>query len=94
MSPPDGMIGRVMLSFAMKKNFPDAAVLAAAAICLRMSTESQNYSTHHQRAAIAQYAKDNAMIIVREYVDDGKSGLDIKRRLEGSVALSAAKRIF
>jgi hypothetical protein len=50
------------------------------AIYLRVSTESQNYSTQHQRAAIAQYARDNAMEIVREYVDDGRSGLDIKRR--------------
>lgn len=64
----------------MKKNFPDSAALAPAAIYLRMSTESQNYSTYHQRAAIAQYAQDNAMKIVREYTDDGKSGLDIRRR--------------
>lgn len=63
----------------MKKHIPGAA-LTPAAIYLRMSTESQNYSTHHQRAGIAQYARDNAMEIVREYADDGKSGLDIRRR--------------
>jgi DNA invertase Pin-like site-specific DNA recombinase len=59
----------------------DATVTSTpAAIYLRMSTESQNYSTQHQRAAIAQYARDNAMEIVREYADNGKSGLDIRRR--------------
>ncbi|MCS0599330.1 recombinase family protein [Massilia agri] len=47
---------------------------------VRMSTESQDYSTDHQRAMIHQYAAANCMPIVREYVDDGKSGLDIKRR--------------
>jgi DNA invertase Pin-like site-specific DNA recombinase len=64
----------------MKKNASGAAAITPAAIYLRMSTESQNYSTQHQRAAIAQYARDNAMEIVREYGDDGKSGLDIRRR--------------
>jgi DNA invertase Pin-like site-specific DNA recombinase len=63
----------------MKKHIPNVA-LTPAAIYLRMSTESQNYSTHHQRAAIAQYACENRMEIVRVYADDGKSGLDIKRR--------------
>lgn len=63
----------------MKKHIP-SATLTPAAIYLRMSTDSQNYSTHHQRAAIAQYAQDNAMEVVREYVDEGKSGLDIRRR--------------
>jgi DNA invertase Pin-like site-specific DNA recombinase len=45
-----------------------------------MSTESQNYSTDHQRAAITEYARVNGMTIIREYADEGKSGLDIKRR--------------
>jgi DNA invertase Pin-like site-specific DNA recombinase len=70
----------VVLWLTMKKNASDAAAITPAAIYLRMSTESQNYSTQHQRAAIAQYARDNAMEIVREYGDDGKSGLDIRRR--------------
>jgi len=47
---------------------------------VRMSTESQDYSTDHQRAAIRQYAAARGILIIREYVDDGKSGLDIKRR--------------
>lgn len=51
-----------------------------AAMYVRMSTESQDYSTDHQRAQIRQYAAFHSIEIVREYVDDGKSGLDIKRR--------------
>jgi DNA invertase Pin-like site-specific DNA recombinase len=63
----------------MRKSASVNAVIPAA-IYLRVSTESQNYSTRHQRAAIAEYVRANSMTIVREYVDDGKSGLDIKRR--------------
>lgn len=45
-----------------------------------MSTESQNYSTDHQRAKIYEYAANHGLEVVREYVDEGKSGLDIRRR--------------
>ncbi|WP_020657022.1 recombinase family protein [Massilia niastensis] len=51
-----------------------------AVMYVRMSTESQDYSTDHQRAKIREYAAACRMRIIREYVDDGKSGLDIKRR--------------
>ena len=51
-----------------------------AVLYVRMSTESQDYSTDHQRANIRAYAAAHAIQIIREYVDDGKSGLDIKRR--------------
>ncbi len=51
-----------------------------AAIYVRMSTENQNYSTDHQRAKIHEYAAANCIDIVREYVDEAKSGLDIRRR--------------
>lgn len=51
-----------------------------AVLYVRMSTESQDYSTDHQRAKIREYAAAHAIQIIREYVDDGKSGLDIKRR--------------
>ncbi|WP_442123817.1 recombinase family protein [Massilia sp. 2TAF26] len=47
---------------------------------VRMSTESQDYSTDHQRAKIREYAAAHDIPIIREYVDDGKSGLDIKGR--------------
>ena len=69
-----------VLSLAMRKKVSGTAAMIPAAIYLRVSTESQNYSTRHQRAAIEQYARDNSMEIVREYADDGKSGLDIRRR--------------
>lgn len=51
-----------------------------AVIYVRMSTERQDYSTDHQRAKIREYAAAYGLPIIREYVDDGKSGLDIKRR--------------
>lgn len=51
-----------------------------AVMYVRMSTESQDYSTDHQRARIREYAASRAIEIIREYVDDGKSGLDIRRR--------------
>jgi len=52
----------------------------AAAMYLRASTENQNYSTQHQRMAIAEFAAQNSLALVREYIDEGKSGLDIRRR--------------
>lgn len=51
-----------------------------AVMYVRMSTESQDYSTDHQRASIREYAAARDIEIIREYVDDGKSGLDIRRR--------------
>lgn len=51
-----------------------------AVMYVRMSTESQDYSTDHQRARIREYAAARDIAIIREYVDDGKSGLDIRRR--------------
>lgn len=51
-----------------------------AVMYVRMSTESQDYSTDHQRARIQEYATARNISIIREYVDDGKSGLDIRRR--------------
>jgi DNA invertase Pin-like site-specific DNA recombinase len=51
-----------------------------AVMYVRMSTESQDYSTDHQRAKIQEYACTHGIAIIREYADDGKSGLDIKRR--------------
>lgn len=54
--------------------------LKRGAMYVRMSTEKQDYSIDHQRAKIREYASIHGISIVREYVDDGKSGLDIKRR--------------
>jgi len=51
-----------------------------AAIYVRMSTEHQKYSTENQRDLIDEYAVKNNMEIVRDYADDGKSGLKLAGR--------------
>ncbi len=61
-------------------NLTITEISTPAAIYLRVSTENQNYSTQHQRAAIVTYAASHSLHIVAEYIDEGKSGLDIRRR--------------
>ena len=51
-----------------------------AAQYVRMSTELQRYSTQNQAAAIAAYAQQRDLTIVRTYVDPGRSGVRINRR--------------
>jgi len=51
-----------------------------AAQYVRMSTELQRYSIQNQAAAIAAYAQQRNLSIVRTYVDEGRSGLRIKGR--------------
>ena len=46
-----------------------------AAQYVRMSTDMQKYSTENQAAAIAAYAAERRLSIVRTYVDHGRSGL-------------------
>jgi DNA invertase Pin-like site-specific DNA recombinase len=53
-------------------------ILAAAYV--RMSTEHQQYSTSNQMDVISEYAKRRGMQIVKEYSDEGKSGLNIQGR--------------
>jgi DNA invertase Pin-like site-specific DNA recombinase len=55
----------------------------AAAQYVRMSTEHQRYSTENQSNAIAQYAEQHNLTVVRTYCDKAKSGL----RIEGRDAL-------
>ena len=57
-----------------------SAVPGRAAMYVRMSTESQNFSTENQRTKIRAYAALAGLQVVREYADEGKSGLDIKGR--------------
>jgi len=45
-----------------------------------MSTEHQQYSTSNQMDVIRDYAKRRGMQIVKEYSDEGKSGLNIQGR--------------
>ncbi|KJC43931.1 hypothetical protein UB31_22320 [Bradyrhizobium sp. LTSP849] len=51
-----------------------------------MSTDHQRYSTQNQAAAIAVYAAQHDLVIVRTYADEGRSGLRIDRR-EGLIEL-------
>ncbi|MGO8925921.1 MAG: recombinase family protein [Limisphaerales bacterium] len=55
-----------------------------AAVYVRMSTEHQQYSTLNQMQVIQEFAKRRGLRIVREYSDDGKSGLKMQGR--GSLA--------
>ncbi|MGY3506325.1 DNA invertase Pin-like site-specific DNA recombinase [Bradyrhizobium sp. USDA 4471] len=45
-----------------------------------MSKESQKYSPDNQRNVIASYAADRGLSVVREYFDEGRSGLTIAGR--------------
>ena len=47
---------------------------------VRMSTEHQQYSTSNQMDVIREYAKRRGLDIVKEYSDEGKSGLNIQGR--------------
>src|SRR5436190_3131932 len=51
-----------------------------AAAYVRMSTEHQQYSTSNQMDVIREYAKRRGLEIVKEYSDEGKSGLNIAGR--------------
>lgn len=51
-----------------------------AAQYVRMSTELQRYSIQNQAAAIAAYAQQQNLTIVRTYIDEGRSGLRLKGR--------------
>lgn len=57
-----------------------------AAQYVRMSTDHQHFSTQNQAAAIAVYAAQHDLTIVRTYTDEGRSGLRIERR-EGLIEL-------
>ena len=51
-----------------------------AAQYLRMSTELQRYSLEFQTAVIRSYAEKHAFIVVKTYIDAGKSGVVLKHR--------------
>ena len=54
--------------------------LRRAAQYVRMSTDHQEYSIQGQKEAIAEYALNHDIQIVRTYADEHKSGLTMKRR--------------
>jgi DNA invertase Pin-like site-specific DNA recombinase len=47
---------------------------------VRMSTDHQRYSIDNQSDALAAYAVDHGMAIVRSYTDPGRSGLTLVKR--------------
>src|SRR5437762_4223383 len=51
-----------------------------AAAYVRMSTEHEQYSTSNQMDVIKEYAKRRGLEIIKEYSDEGKSGLNIQGR--------------
>lgn len=52
-----------------------------AAQYVRMSTDQQRYSTENQAVAIAAYALERNLTIVRTYIDQARSGLRFKNRI-------------
>ena len=51
-----------------------------AASYVRTATKPQQDSISNQMCAIREYAKRNGMQIVKEYFDEGKSGLNVQNR--------------
>ncbi len=51
-----------------------------AAMYVRMSTEHQQYSIVNQADAVEKYAAEHELIIVKRFVDSGKSGLTLAGR--------------
>jgi DNA invertase Pin-like site-specific DNA recombinase len=45
-----------------------------------MSTDHQQYSPENQKAAIAAYACEHDIDIVKTYEDDGRSGVTLRHR--------------
>jgi DNA invertase Pin-like site-specific DNA recombinase len=58
----------------------EAPELLRAAQYMRMSTEHQQYSVANQSAALALYAAAHRIVVVRSFIDYGKSGICIKGR--------------
>src|SRR5689334_24164935 len=58
----------------------EESLLHRTAAYVRMSTEHQQYSTSNQMDVIREYAKRRGLEIVKEYSDEGKSGLNIQGR--------------
>jgi DNA invertase Pin-like site-specific DNA recombinase len=59
-----------------------------AAQYLRVSTERQEYSIGFQSAGIATYAQEHNFTVRETYIDEAKSGLEIKHR-KGSLSTTS-----
>ncbi|MDX6463723.1 MAG: hypothetical protein QOE55_7420 [Acidobacteriaceae bacterium] len=60
---------------------PSVLTAGRAAMYVRMSTEHQQYSTENQADAIQKYASRRNLVIVKTFVDHGRSGLTLSGRL-------------
>ena len=65
----------------MRQTSSPGAKAGRAAMYVRMSTEHQQYSTENQSDAIERYAVRKNLVIVKKFIDYGKSGLTLTRRL-------------
>jgi DNA invertase Pin-like site-specific DNA recombinase len=63
-----------------RARLPQSQTALRAAQYVRMSTDYQRYSIQNQAAAIAAYAQQRNLTIIRTYIDEGRSGLRIKGR--------------
>jgi DNA invertase Pin-like site-specific DNA recombinase len=63
------------------ENLPLADKTGRAAMYVRMSTEHQQYSTENQADVIQKYAIQRHLVIVKRFVDYGRSGLTLTGRL-------------
>lgn len=74
----DAVSGTAKPRAGTRKKTAEKSNLAAAYV--RMSTEHQQYSTSNQMDVIREFAKRRGLEIVKEYSDEGKSGLNIQGR--------------
>jgi DNA invertase Pin-like site-specific DNA recombinase len=64
----------------VQQTSPPALKAGRAAMYVRMSTEHQQYSTENQSYAIERYATWKNLVIVKRFIDYGKSGLTLTHR--------------
>lgn len=89
--PPNSFIlaylGGIKMAIGIKDQYKNKAVAY-----IRMSTENQEFSPDIQRCFIEDYAKQNELELIREYVDEGKSGLTAEQRPQFIAMLSLVKQ--
>ena len=64
----------------MQRTMPISGKACRAATYVRMSTEFQQYSIENQSNAIQKYASLQGLLVVKRFVERGRSGLTIARR--------------
>jgi len=69
-----------MIAKASKSKTNGQPTLTPAVSCIRMSSDKQDKSPDQQRAEVAKLAAKHRCKIVQEYIDEGISGIDTRRR--------------